>query len=725
MASASKTISLNVTANTEKYVSELRKLGSHTEKQIGTAARKASATFQKAELENIKNAQIAAAQIQKVRERAADASARAEVQAARKAASDAARAVQKAERDKQKAAKDTVRKAKRAEKEKASAAKKAAKESADAWRHAAVAVVAGIVLAAKAIKDMVDEIQGIRTGLAELNVTSGLTTETLAGLSAAAARNGKELSQFDSVLKDLPKRMLETSMGIGRAIRGFDGLGVSVEDASGNLRQSDDVLKEVLSKLQGIEDPTRRSALAVQTLGGDGAKLMQVLGGTELETFIGYATEFGMDVGPDAIKAAQDWEAASAELGVEMNRISSHMVDAIGLTSKLRGFTTGLSTAYMFFVEIIKDASIEMVTLAANFAEFMTMGASDASNVRALRELHYEMGNATDRVAAATFARLQALEAMERTTDAAGVATAVTRESARATEDAAKKVQAYDAALKGLNATVLDSGSDQDTREDAITDAYVRRLDAIQALTDRAEEAAETETELQRALQLQMEMGHSAEMRQARDLDALQAQMADEQLGRAGQVADTIGQASNMLTNILVANAKKQGKAEEGKAKAAQLAAKIAFKAQQAAALAGVIIDTMRNVVSFAALPPLGLGPIVGPPVALAMGVTAGAGIAAQAPPAFATGGIVQNSAPRTSGSGMDERAVTARPGEGIFTPDQMAAMGGGGKSTTVNLVLDNRTMQRVVSNGERDNRTISRAMGAPSIRHYADRRAA
>jgi hypothetical protein len=180
-----------------------------------------------------------------------------------------------------------------------------------------------------------------------------------------------------------------------------------------------------------------------------------------------------------------------------------------------------------------------------------------------------------------------------------------------------------------------------------------------------------------------------------------------------------------MLTGILVANAKKQVGAEEGKAKAAQLAAKIAFRAQQAAALASVVIDSMRNVVSFAALPPLGLGPIVGPPIAVAMGATAAAGIAAQSPPAFATGGIVQNSAPRTTGSGLDERAVTARPGEGIFTPDQMAAMGGGGGSTTVNLVLDNRTMQRVVSNGERDNRTISRAMGAPSIRHYADRRAA
>lgn len=64
MASASKTISLNVTANTAKYVAELRKLGTHSEKQIGAAARKASATFQRAELENIKAAQKAARKIE-------------------------------------------------------------------------------------------------------------------------------------------------------------------------------------------------------------------------------------------------------------------------------------------------------------------------------------------------------------------------------------------------------------------------------------------------------------------------------------------------------------------------------------------------------------------------------------------------------------------------------------------------------------------------------------
>ena len=72
MASASKTISLNVTANTQKYVAELRKLGTHTEKQIGAAARKASATFQRAELENIKNAQKAARKIEQAHKKAAE-----------------------------------------------------------------------------------------------------------------------------------------------------------------------------------------------------------------------------------------------------------------------------------------------------------------------------------------------------------------------------------------------------------------------------------------------------------------------------------------------------------------------------------------------------------------------------------------------------------------------------------------------------------------------------
>ena len=176
----------------------------------------------------------------------------------------------------------------------------------------------------------------MRTELSALSAESAVTTETLAGLSAAAQRNGEELSSFEGILRDLPKRLAETAIGTGEAKRGFDALGISVKDQNGELRQSDDVLREVITKLQAIEDPTRRAGTATQVFGAEGAKLMRVLGDTPLENFIQYATEYGVDVGPDAIRAAEQWTAAQSELRREFDRIASHMVDAIDLTEAAR-----------------------------------------------------------------------------------------------------------------------------------------------------------------------------------------------------------------------------------------------------------------------------------------------------------------------------------------------------------------------------------------------------
>jgi len=648
MASASKTISLNVTANTQKYVAELRKLGTHTEKQIGAAARKASATFQRAELQNIKNAQKAARKIE---------------QAHRKAA--------------------------------------------ESWKAVGAAVVAALsVQTLRAVSATIDSIQGMRTGLIELNTTSGVATETLAGLAAAAARNGKEISDFDSVLKDLPKRILETSMGIGRAARGFDGLGVSVTSSTGELRNSDDVLKEVLSKLQSIEDPTRRAALAVQTLGGDGAKLMQVLGGTELETFIQYASDYGMDVGPAAIKSAEDWAAAQAELGVELNRIASQMVDAIDLTEKLRGFTTGLVAVYTLFTETIKDAAVELVTLSGNLAEFFTMGASDASAVRAMREMHFATGDAADRTVDLLFSRYQYIDAMQRTTDATTAATAATREDAAAMAKAASKAREYDEALKDLNFTLFgEARSDLADRFDKVEDAFVRRLDQIQSVTDAAEEAAATEEEVMRALDLQRELVHQAELRRERDLDKARREMRLKTESDVQNALSTTGQLAEQVAGLM-----KKGSKE------AAIAAK-------AAAIVQAVASAYAAANSALAIP------IVGPALAgvtLGIGLANVASIAATPIPAFATGGIVQQSAPRVAGNALDERLITARPGEEVVTPDenerrwQMTS-----QPATINLNINNRTTQRVISSAEKTTRAVSRAVGAPTIRQSRDRRAA
>ena len=138
----------------------------------------------------------------------------------------------------------------------------------------------------------------------------------------------------------------------------------------------------------------------------------------------------------------------------------------------------------------MKDASVELVTLSGNLAEFFTMGASDASAVRAMREWHFETGNATERTAAFIMTRQQLLATMDSGTAATGDATLATLEDAAAMSKAAAQAKKYDDALKELNFTLFgEARSDLNDRFDKVEDAFVRRLDQIQAVTDAAEEA--------------------------------------------------------------------------------------------------------------------------------------------------------------------------------------------------------------------------------------------
>ena len=124
---------------------------------------------------------------------------------------------------------------------------------------------------------------------------------------------------------------------------------------------------------------------------------------------------------------------------------------------------------------------------------------------------------------------------------------------------------------------------------------------------------------------------------------------------------------------------------------------KAAAVASQASNYVQAVYNT-ANAVTAA----LTAGPILGPILA---GVTAGLGaaqiatIATTAPPAFASGGIMSASnAPLYPQNGPGERLASITPGEGIFTRDQMQAMGGGAGSQApivIDLKMSNRTVSR------------------------------
>lgn len=144
---------------------------------------------------------------------------------------------------------------------------------------------------------------------------------------------------------------------------------------------------------------------------------------------------------------------------------------------------------------------------------------------------------------------------------------------------------------------------------------------------------------------------------------------AEEALSEAEDSGDAaaIAHAQNELAKVQASE-----EAAQAIATTKMEAAVRAFRAEQAASVASVLMSTAQAVIAALVPPPIGYGPIAGPAAAAgltALGAVQVAGIMAQEPPSFHTGGMIRN----------DETAAVLRKGEGVLTAQGVRQVGGPG----------------------------------------------
>ena len=220
----------------------------------------------------------------------------------------------------------------------------------------ALAAGAAVGVLIKALADSKNE-------LIDTATRTGLTTQTIAGLRLAAEGSGLQLSALATGLQQLPKRMSDFARGTGEAKIAFEQLGVSVTNADGSLRSADSVLKESIGLLQGVESATQRSALATQLFGEAGTGMLQALSGTRLEEFVDQAERFGVTVGPEAAKAAGDFQRELAQTSMIAEKSAEVFLSAFGTgpggaSTVIKAFGSlliGLASAFKSIMDIARN----------------------------------------------------------------------------------------------------------------------------------------------------------------------------------------------------------------------------------------------------------------------------------------------------------------------------------------------------------------------------------
>lgn len=219
--------------------------------------------------------------------------------------------------------------------------------------------------------------------LGEMSEKTGVAVRDLSLLKFAAEQSDTNIQTLANGFKFLSKSMVEAQDPGSKQAAIFDAIGVSTKNADGSLRPMKDVLLDVADRFKEIEDPTLKSALAMDVFGKSGVDLVPFLnqGGDAIVDLMAKGESLG---------AA--WDELSAKQADDFNNSLAAMQTAAGSLAKEIGVAVmpAFTTLMNFLTEIVrpifgwlKAAFLNMAASATDLASAFAavwLGATKVSD---------------------------------------------------------------------------------------------------------------------------------------------------------------------------------------------------------------------------------------------------------------------------------------------------------------------------------------------------------
>jgi hypothetical protein len=161
---------------------------------------------------------------------------------------------------------------------------------------------------------------------------AGVSVEALSRLAYAAQFSDVSLEGLTGGLQKLSKAMADSLISpTATSALAFKDLGISVTDASGNLRDSGDVLAQIADKFANLKDGSKKTSLAMQIFGKSGAELIPLLNGgaASLKQFADESDRTGNTLSTKTAKAAEEFNDNLTKLGASVQGLVNTILPAI------------------------------------------------------------------------------------------------------------------------------------------------------------------------------------------------------------------------------------------------------------------------------------------------------------------------------------------------------------------------------------------------------------
>lgn len=232
--------------------------------------------------------------------------------------------------------------------------------------------------------------------LGDVATQLGMPIEQLTGLKHAAEQSGASLEALHTGMRTMMRNMASAAADGRSAIgQAFASIGVSVTDASGQLRASGDVMLDIADKMANMRDGAGKTALQMELFGKQGAELARFLnsGRDGIQGLTAEAQRLGLVMSTETVASAQRFNDNLALIGKTMQAL------VVQITARLAPALAQLSQKMVEFVSNGEAVSGVADTIAGAFrtiirgAERVSMAVSIAK--LAISSFWDEAGNET------------------------------------------------------------------------------------------------------------------------------------------------------------------------------------------------------------------------------------------------------------------------------------------------------------------------------------------
>jgi hypothetical protein len=195
----------------------------------------------------------------------------------------------------------------------------------------------------------------------EVSQKVGINVTTLSSYKLAADKTGTSIDGMARGLKFLSANIIEANNGTGDGARIFKALGISVTDATGKLRSTDDVLADVAQAFSGLEGGAVKTTTAVKLFGRSGMEMIPFLnlGADGIKREREEAERLGLVLSGEAAEAQNHFKdqldaLKDATFGVAVT-IGTALIPVVqGAVDAMINFAAGITAAVKAHPELIK-----------------------------------------------------------------------------------------------------------------------------------------------------------------------------------------------------------------------------------------------------------------------------------------------------------------------------------------------------------------------------------